>query len=210
MFYSTLSHRSSSNTPSCSAAILIQNRESPIRASEIIQSPETRHALESVSSDVMSLHESFYTAPSAMDEIESVTGSTLGDEGTELDTILINTTLYKKAFKSRIKTQKEAIRETGEVDGTAATVSDMPFEPGPSGSTSRGEFATTLMQDSLPHVDATDRISIYSQSSANTVKAAVTKGEDNESVTSSLMATVESNHSGPLHKGSGTNPETPT
>jgi hypothetical protein len=126
-----------------------------------------------------------------MDEMESITGSILGDEATELDTILINTTLYKKAFKGRIKAQKEAIRENA--DASFVTVPDAAFEAGPSG-TNRAESASALLQeditDSLPRTDTTDQTSIHSRESVDTVRPAPAT-EDNDWNSTPRLATVD-------------------
>jgi hypothetical protein len=63
-----------------------------------------------------------------MDDVESVAESILGDETSNLDAILINTTLYKKAFKSRRKAQKQAFRDTKEVKETDFIVPETTFQ----------------------------------------------------------------------------------
>lgn len=152
----------------------MQHRESPTRATEIMRSVEARHALDSVSSDVMSLHESFHTALTAMDDMESITGSILGEEATELDAILINTTLYQKAFKNRIRAQREADRETTGADRVGDIDPNDAFEAGPSGTTAEWQSALDILDDDFPNqTDAADQVSVHSQESDDTVRGAL-------------------------------------
>jgi hypothetical protein len=92
-----------------------------------MRSPEARQALASISSDIISLHESFQATPGI--EVESTAGSIIGDEAFDFDSLLINTTLYRKAFARRIRVQQGKIQEAVKVERTGVPVPDTSPEP---------------------------------------------------------------------------------
>lgn len=69
-----------------------------------MKSPEAKAVLASVSSDAISLHESLQTGPGIE---ESSISSQIGDEAFVFDNILINTTLYRRAFVRQMAKSKQ-------------------------------------------------------------------------------------------------------
>jgi len=77
-------------------------RENAIRASRIINDPETKSILASITNDASSLHEPFLTADGS--EVVSTRSSVIGSETFGFDEMLRDTDLYRKTLS------KQAIR----------------------------------------------------------------------------------------------------
>lgn len=79
---------------------LMSSRETAIKASEVMRRTDTMKILERASGDSISLHDSLKRESSIMEssEIDSV----LGNEAFVFDDILINTTIYRRAFARQV------------------------------------------------------------------------------------------------------------
>lgn len=106
---------------------LNKSRETAVKTSEIMRSPEAKRVLASVSSDAISLHDSFHTAP-GFDE-ESTRGSVIGDEVFGFDEILTSTTLYRRIYaRNMVKSQQREIQDPVLTEAGGPSSSEAPLE----------------------------------------------------------------------------------